>query len=170
MTEQIPLSELLHREHLHTLSVASELEARADDKRAGPIDTADAGGRAQLEALVRVVEVDIGRHYRFEEEVLFPRLVAAGLGPMIDVLIMEHDAVREIAGPLHEAAEAALAEGFSPAGWRAFRNGVFDFVNSVSFHIQKEELGVVRQLQTVLGADADGELGALYASFDPNSG
>jgi hemerythrin-like domain-containing protein len=168
MTEQAPLSQLLHREHLHTLSVASDLEARADDKRAGPLDRADPGERALLEALVHVAEVDIGKHYRFEEQVLFPRLVAAGLGPMVDVLVMEHDAVREIAGPLREAAEAALAEGFSPASWRAFRDGVFDFVNSVSFHIQKEELGVVRQLQTVLGADADRELGALYASFDPS--
>ncbi len=166
MIEHTLLSQLLHREHLHTLTVASDLEARAEDKRAGPIDIADPDGRAQLEALIHVAEVDIGKHYRFEEEVLFPRLVAAGLGPMVDVLIVEHEAVRVIAGPLRDAAEAALRAGFTSDGWRAFREGVFDLVASVSFHIQKEELGVIRQLATVLGAEADRELGALYASFD----
>jgi hemerythrin-like domain-containing protein len=159
------LSDLLHREHLHTLAVAGELEARVDDRRAGPIDIADPEDRARLEALIRVAEEDIHKHYRFEEEVLFPRLAAAGLGPMVDVLIMEHDAVRAIAGPLRASAEAALRDGFTPSSWRAFREGIFDLVNSVSFHIQKEELGVIRQLETVLGAYANRELGALYASF-----
>jgi hypothetical protein len=165
MTEPATISELLHREHLHTLAVAGDLEARAENRRAGPIDVAEPQDRARLEALVAVVDGDVLKHYRFEEEVLFPRLVAAGLGPMVDVLVMEHDAVRAIALPLRTAAETALREGFTPGGWPPFRDGLFDLVNSVSFHIQKEELGVIRQLQTVLGADAERELGALYAGL-----
>jgi hemerythrin-like domain-containing protein len=136
-----------------------------DDRRAGPIKIGDDGDRSQLQALIRIADVDIGRHYRFEEEVLFPKLAAAGLGPMIEVLVMEHDAVRAIVGPLRATAEGALAEGFTQETWATFREGVFDLINSVSFHIQKEELGVIRQLATVLGADADRELGRLYASF-----
>lgn len=164
MSHDALLSELLHREHLETLAVAGELEARVDDRRAGPIKIGD-DDRSQLQALIRIADVDIGRHYRFEEEVLFPKLAAAGLGPMIEVLVMEHDAVRAIVGPLRAAAEAALAVGFTQETWATFREGVFDLINSVSFHIQKEELGVIRQLATVLGADADRELGRLYASF-----
>jgi hemerythrin-like domain-containing protein len=159
------LSELLHREHLETLAVAGELEARVDDRRAGPIDIGDGADRAQLQALIRIAEVDIGRHYRFEEEVLFPKLAAAGLGPMVEVLVMEHDAVRAIVAPLQATAEAALADGFTKQTWSMFREGVFDLINSVSFHIQKEELGVIRQLATVLGVDADRDLGELYATF-----
>jgi hemerythrin-like domain-containing protein len=165
MSEGALLSELLHCEHLETLAVAGELEARVDNRRAGPIDVGDDADRAQLQALIRIAGVDIDRHYRFEEEVLFPRLVAAGLGPMVDVLVMEHDAVRAIVGPLRATAETALSAGFTNATWSTFREGVFDLINSVSFHIQKEELGVIRQLATVLGADADRELGKLYASF-----
>lgn len=165
MTEEAPLSDLLHREHMQTLAVAGDLEARVEDKRAGPIDIAEAEDRARLEALVRVADVDIDRHYRFEEEVLFPRLVAAGLGPVVDVLVMEHEAVRVIAGPLRSTAETALCQGFTPAGWRGFREGICDLVASVSFHIQKEELAIIRQLDTVLGADANRELGRLYAKF-----
>lgn len=165
MSEEALLSELLHREHLETLAVAGDLEARVEDRRAGPLDPADAGDRRRLEDLIRVARADIDRHYRFEEEVLFPRLAAAGLGPMVEVLVMEHDAVRAISGPLRAAAEAALDEGFTTTSWSAFREAVFDLVNSVSFHIQKEELGVIRQLATVLGAEADRELGRLYATF-----
>lgn len=165
MTQDPLLSDLLHREHLDTLAVAGDLEARADDRRAGPIDIAEPEDRARLEALIRIADADIDRHYRFEEEVLFPRLVAAGLGPMVDVLLMEHDAVRAISGPLRATAAAALRDGFSKDTWASFREGVFDLVNSVSFHIQKEELGVIRQLETVLGADANRELGRLYARY-----
>lgn len=165
MSEGALLSELLHREHLETLAVAGELEARVDNRRAGPIDVGDDADRAQLQALIRIADADIDRHYRFEEELLFPRLVAAGLGPMVDVLVMEHDAVRAIVGPLRASAETALGDGFTKETWSTFREGVFDLINSVSFHIQKEELGVIRQLATVLGADADRELGRLYASF-----
>jgi hemerythrin-like domain-containing protein len=165
MSKDALLSELLHREHLETLAVAGELEARVDNRRAGPIDVGDDADRAQLQALIRIAEADIDRHYRFEEELLFPRLVAAGLGPMVDVLVMEHDAVRAIVGPLRAGAETALSDGFTKETWSTFREGVFDLINSVSFHIQKEELGVIRQLATVLGADADRELGRLYASF-----
>lgn len=165
MSEEALLSELLHREHLETLAVAGDLEARVEDRRAGPLDPADVGDRRRLEDLIGVARADIDRHYRFEEEVLFPRLAAAGLGPMVEVLVMEHDAVRAISGPLRAAAEAALDEGFTRTSWGAFREAVFDLVNSVSFHIQKEELGVIRQLATVLGAEADRELGRLYATF-----
>lgn len=165
MSEGALLSELLHCEHLDTLAVAGDLEARVDTRRAGPIDVGDDADRAQLQALIRIADADIDRHYRFEEEVLFPRLVAAGLGPMVDVLVMEHDAVRAIVGPLRAAAATALGDGFTKETWSRFREGVFDLINSVSFHIQKEELGVIRQLATVLGADADRELGRLYASY-----
>jgi iron-sulfur cluster repair protein YtfE (RIC family) len=165
MSTPAAISELLHREHLHTLAVAGDLEARAENRRAGPIDVAQPRDRARLEALVAVIDEDVLRHYRFEEEVLFPRLVEAGLGPMVDVLVMEHDAVRAIALPLRAAADAALAGAFTAESWQPFRDGLFDLVNSVSFHIQKEELGVIRQLRTVLGADAERELGTLYAGF-----
>ncbi|MCU0893083.1 MAG: hemerythrin domain-containing protein [Rhodospirillales bacterium] len=165
MSHDALLSQLLHREHLETLAVAGELEARVDDRRAGPINVGDEADRAQLQALIHMAEADIGRHYRFEEEVLFPKLAAAGLGPMVEVLVMEHDSVRAIVVPLRTTAEAALADGFTKATWSTFRDGVFDLINSVSFHIQKEELGVIRQLATVLGVDADRDLGRLYATF-----
>jgi hemerythrin-like domain-containing protein len=165
MSHDALLSQLLHREHLETLAVAGELEARVDDRRAGPINVGDEADRAQLQALIHMAEADIGRHYRFEEEVLFPKLAAAGLGPMVEVLVMEHDSVRAIVVPLRATAEAALADGFTKATWSTFRDGVFDLINSVSFHIQKEELGVIRQLATVLGVDADRDLGRLYATF-----
>jgi hemerythrin-like domain-containing protein len=165
MSHDALLSQLLHREHLETLAVAGELEARVDDRRAGPINVGDEADRAQLQALIHMAEADIGRHYRFEEEVLFRKLAAAGLGPMVEVLVMEHDSVRAIVVPLRASAEAALADGFTKATWSTFRDGVFDLINSVSFHIQKEELGVIRQLATVLGVDADRDLGRLYATF-----
>ena len=165
MTDCLPLDAMLHQEHLTTLAVVNDLETRISIGGGRPIDPADAQDRFRLQDLIAMVERDIFRHYRFEEEVLFPRLAAAGLHPMTDMLIHEHDGVRAMADDLRALAVAALDRGFDAAGWRAFRDLAADFAASVTFHIQKEEMGVVRQVGMVLGAEANRELGKVYAGF-----
>jgi hemerythrin-like domain-containing protein len=112
-----------------------------------------------------MIDDDLFRHYRFEEEIVFPRLAEVGLSPITDMLSMEHETIRGLADGLRSAAIVALESGFTSASWSEFRDGVMDLVHSVNFHIQKEEMGVIRQLDMVLGAGVDRELGVLYAAF-----
>lgn len=165
MTNAPTLSGLLHREHLHTLEVINDMEMRAVGSRTRPIDTSDADERFRLQAFIAMVDDDLFRHYRFEEDVLFPRLAEGGLAPITEILTAEHDAVRAIAERLRASAVAALAGGFTADAWRAFRDDVMDLVHSVSFHIQKEEMGVIRQLEMVLGSEGERELAARYGAF-----
>lgn len=165
MTQASSLTKLLHEDHLRTLAVINDLETRVTGPRSRPINTTDAQDRVRLQEFVGMIEAAILRHYRFEEEVLFPQLAGAGFQPITDMLAYEHDTVRSLAGALRDVAATALAEGFTPATWSEFGDGVADLMHSVSFHIQKEEMGVIRQLDMVLGTDADRQLGARYVDF-----
>lgn len=162
MTDIAALGHLLHQEHLHTLAVLNDVETRLAGARGRPFDVNDPRDRSCLDAFVAMIERDIVMHYRFEEEVLFPRLDEVGLGSITALLVQEHDAVRSMTDVLHTTLDDAFARGFGAATWTCFREGVMDLVHSVSFHIQKEEMGVIRQMAIVLGDEADRELGALY--------
>jgi hemerythrin-like domain-containing protein len=162
MTNSAALSDLLHQEHLHTLAVLNDMEDLVSDTRARPLDVNDRHDRSRLKAFMGMIEQDILKHYRFEEDVLFPRLDEVGLAPITQMLAQEHDAVRSMTDALQSTAEAAFDGGFDATTWKDFRDGVMDLVYSVSFHIQKEEMGVIRQLAAALGDDADVELGRRY--------
>jgi hemerythrin-like domain-containing protein len=159
------LAAVLHREHLQTLEAINALEARlfgADGDR--PVDITIAEDRQLLQTLIRVVDHDITCHFQFEEAELFPLLTAAGIGDIVDMLVQEHEAVRPIALQLRELAEQALGSGFTDDRWSEFRDTAMDLMHSVMFHIQKEEMGVIRRLGFLLDAETTRRLGRAYAA------
>lgn len=164
MTDTATLSDLLHQEHLHTLSVLNDVETQVASARRRPLDVNDPQDRSCLNVLMAMIERDILKHYHFEEEFLFPRLEEMGLGSITEMLVQEHDAVRSMTDTLQPIMSGAFESGFDAITWKCFRDGIMDLVHSVSFHIQKEEMGVIRQVTVVLGDEADRQLGALYAA------
>lgn len=161
-TDNAALSDLLHREHVHTLSVLDYMETRLADARSRPFDVNDLRDRACLDALMAMIDHDILKHYRFEEEVLFPRMDDVGLGSITGMLLQEHDAVRSMTDALQSLTGHAIEHGFSATAWQQFRDGVMDLIHSVGFHIQKEEMGVIRPMAIAFGDEVDRELGSLY--------
>jgi hemerythrin-like domain-containing protein len=165
MTGTAGIAAVLHAEHQHALAVLGTVEELVEAQRQRPLDPAQPRHRTALDALIAVIDRDLLRHYRFEEQVLFPRLAAVGLCPVTDMLTLEHDSVRAIAAELREVLLAAMAQGFSPDSWDAFRSLVEDLTFSATFHIQKEETGVIRPLALLLGADENEALGEAYQGF-----
>jgi iron-sulfur cluster repair protein YtfE (RIC family) len=88
-----------HRANLELLGRAERVYARPDDPEARPL----AG------QLVRHLEHEIGRHFGFEEEQLFPRMADAGDGDLAEMLREEHDTIRAVADELLPLARAAAA-------------------------------------------------------------
>jgi hemerythrin-like domain-containing protein len=162
------IGETLHLEHLHTLAFTNALEARVSDRNR-PLNPADAADAALIDDLIAVVDADIHRHFQFEEEVLFPRVNDAGLSEVTAMLVEEHDMIRTMADELRSLALSARNAGPDPAQWAEFRGVAMDFIHAEMFHIQKEEMGVIRSLSVILSADATRELAAQYAALNSDA-
>lgn len=160
------VARMLHQEHLDTLAAMNTLEEMIHfESRDRPLDLSRETARQQLGKLIAAIDHDIDRHFRFEEQNLFPALDQAGFGDMTAMLLQEHDAIRPLAERLRSLAAHALQDGFEQATWREFRETGMDLVPSVMFHIQKEEMGVIRRLDVLLDAATDKKLADLHAEL-----
>ena len=98
---------------IRQVSRALDDEHRANLELLGKVESACVRGDLRdptlLGALVRQLEVDITRHFDFEEQALFPRLAEAGDGDMAALLAEEHAAIRMVAEEVMPLARAAVA-------------------------------------------------------------
>lgn len=156
-------SHALHADHLANLQLLGRAEqAFVRAPRAA------AGGEAELLSLlallVRHLEHDIDRHFVFEEQELFPRLIEAGDGGIAGLLTEEHEAIRAVAAELLPLARAAPAAGLDVAGWEALKRGVLELVERLVSHIQKEEMALLPLLDDLLDDETDRQLAFAYAA------
>jgi hemerythrin-like domain-containing protein len=114
--------------------------------------------------LVRALERDIDRHFRFEEESLFPRMAEAGDEEMAGLLVEEHQSIREVAAELLPLARQGIAGTLDAAGWSRLRLCALELVERQVAHIQKETMALLPLLDDVLDDDTDRELAFAYAS------
>lgn len=167
MAEETQTGEILHRDHLRTLETMNTLEQRImGPGRARPLALDDADDQALLAAIVAMLDEDIDRHFAFEEQVLFPELEKKHAGEVTRALVQEHDAVRTLAAVLRDITERARRQTLDATAWGEFRYAAMDLVPSVLFHIQKEEMTVIRQLRVLLPPEIDTELAKRYNGFE----
>lgn len=143
-----------HREHL-------ELLGRVER---GVLRGADAELPALAGPLVRQLEQEVGHHFGFEEEQLFPRMSEAGDGDLAELLAEEHESIRAVAAELLPLARAAAGSGLDPAQWPAFRRLALELVERMVAHIQKETMALLPLIDDLLDEDIDRELTFTYAS------
>lgn len=126
------------------------------------------GGRdAELTALARPllaqIDSDVEKHFRFEEEELFPRLRDAGDDDIATLLADEHEDIRALSTELRPLLQA-LAEGGLAAGQRAdLKRLGLELIERMVAHIQKETMGLLPMLEDLLDDDTDRELALAYA-------
>ncbi|MFT3766666.1 MAG: hemerythrin domain-containing protein [Minicystis sp.] len=77
---------------------AREMASRlADTARSSP-----AAAAAERDSLLAFLRGPVERHFRYEEEMIFPHLEEHDLGPEVQVAIKQHDSVRQMAQQLAE--------------------------------------------------------------------
>lgn len=157
------IGEALHAEHQSTIAALDGLE-RLTDRRSPP-DSADPAVRQALEAVAAALEDDVARHFGFEEEHLFPRLAQAGADFMVDMLSGEHDDIRPLALHVRDGCRRLLDGGLSEPEWREFQGTAQDLIERETFHIQKEEMGLLAALSQILDRDTDADLAARHAAL-----
>ena len=144
MSYQTQVSRVLDDEHRANLELLARVE-HAFSRSPGAGDEADTQLAQLAAAFGRYLAQDVGRHFEFEEQELFPR-------------------IREVARELAPLAQAAAAGTLDAAGWRTLRSGALEMVERQVAHIQKETMALLPLLDDLLDEDDDRELAFAYAS------
>lgn len=152
------VSRILDDEHRGNLALLGKVEVAFSRATRFTPDLGNLIGQ-----LVRALEHDIDRHFRFEEESLFPRMSDAGDGEMAALLVEEHEAIREVAAELLPLARLAAQGTIDEAGWSKLRLTGLELVERQVAHIQKETMALLPLLDDVLDDETDRELAFAYA-------
>jgi len=155
----------LYEEHAATLQLLARVE-RVFTGRAGayPPAAGDTGWPAFARTLLSAIEVEVARHFEFEERDLFPRLEEAGDGDLVALLNEEHDTIRAAAQPLAGLLRQALGDGLQPQQWQAMKTLALEFSERLGSHAQKEDGAFLPVLENLLDEDTDRELFGNYAA------
>jgi hypothetical protein len=155
----------LYEEHVATLQLLARVE-RVFSGRAGAYPPAadDSAWPAFARTLLIAIEVEVARHFEFEERDLFPRLEQAGDGDLAALLNEEHATIRAVAQPLAALLRQALGEGLQPQQWQAMRTLALEFSERLGSHAQKEDGALLPLLENLLDEDTDRDLFGNYAA------
>jgi len=163
MSYQTQVSRVLDDEHRANLELLARVE-HAFSRPPAPGDGVDSQLAQLAGAFGRYLAQDIGRHFEFEEQQLFPRLAEAGDGSIAALMREEHEAIREVAGELLPLAREAAQGVVDEEAWDRLRLGTLELIERQVSHIQKETMAVLPLLDDLLDPDTDGELALEYAA------
>ncbi len=155
----------LYQEHAASLQLLARVE-RVFTGRAGayPPAAGDTEWTAFARALLTAIEVEVARHFEFEERDLFPLLEEAGDGDLAALLNEEHATIRTVAQPLAALLRQALAGGLPPLQWQTLKTLALEFSERLGSHAQKEDGALLPVLENLLDEDTDRELFGAYAA------
>lgn len=158
---------LLHEDHVNTLAALENLEELLRKKSPKKVpEGSDPDLRAVLTEIRGVTCREVGRHFGFEEEHLFPVLTQAGQIGMVMLLKGEHEAILPVANALNTLANTLLeAWEVTPEQWQEFHALGSEMVERESFHIQKEEMGLLAAINALIDPDTDSRLAEIFRNL-----
>ena len=145
-----------HRRNLELLERAQRLVGGA------PASTPQV--QALLGEFARAMLMDIGRHFDFAEQALFPRIAEFGDGAIVALLEEEHASIREVAADVIPLARQVAAGHVDAESWDRLRMLVLELAERQVAHIQKETMALLPMLDDLLDPATDGELALEYAA------
>jgi hemerythrin-like domain-containing protein len=151
----------LHDEHLNAMGLLRRL--RAVLSRQGPARPPASGDHdfaALARDLIAAVSGEIGSHFRFEEDELFPMMAARGEGFIGELLAEEHLTILPVGARL---AELARQPDMALEAWAEFHRLGGELIERLGAHIEKEETGLMPLVEDLLDDETDARLGEAYA-------
>ncbi len=165
MDFQRQTSQRLYEEHVTTQQLLTRLEAVLSGRGAAyPPAAGDPGWAAFARNLLTAIEVEVARHFEFEERELFPRLEESGDGELALLLAEEHGTIREVAQALGALVRRSLAQPLEEREWQSLKTLGLEFSERLGSHAQKEDGALLPLLDNLLEEDTDRELFGAYAS------
>ncbi|MCX7891557.1 MAG: hemerythrin domain-containing protein [Burkholderiales bacterium] len=153
----------LHEEHMAVIDLLGRFQRALLAARDAPLAGGAAFQRLARE-LAHGLDFEVGAHFDFEEDELFPRLADAGEGDLVALLEEEHVVIRDVAATVRGLLARALAGSLDEAAWRALRTHGLELCERLTSHAEKEEGALLPALESLLDDDADREAFAAYAA------
>ena len=152
----------LHQEHDETFDLCARIERTLSARgRSAP-----AGGDETWRAFARRTERELDhavmRHFEFEERELFPLLEANSEGAIAQLLLEEHDQIRECAREFRSLLGLSCETALEPAQWTRLSALGAELAERLVGHAQKEEMALLPALDDLLADEQDSELFSGY--------
>jgi len=165
MEFQRQISRKLYEEHIAVIGLLERFgQALAGLKAQQQPAASDALWSVLLAQLGSALQHEITRHFALEEDQLFPLLHARGEGELAELLLEEHEAIREVAHPLLELVSRARLGELDGAGWRSLKANGLELVERLTSHAQKEQGALVPLVDEMLDERTDDALWNEYAN------
>jgi iron-sulfur cluster repair protein YtfE (RIC family) len=152
------VSQTLHDEHCSNVALMERLERIIAHHRHGPPDPADRAVAQLLSDLPASLEVEVRRHFAFEEERLFPYLAAVGAAAIGEHLTEDHAAIHPLGVRIAALARDAAARGFDAASWEEFCRSGRELCERMLAHVQKEEMALLPLVEDTMDAEIAAQL------------
>lgn len=152
----------LHEEHVNVLDLLNRF-GQALGRLTGAPPLGDPVWQSLLAQLATALQYEVTRHFGFEEHELFPRLHQDGQGELAELLLEEHETIRDVVRPLLVLIDRARREDLDGIGWQSLKISGLELVERLTSHAEKEELTLVPVLEDLLDEDTDRELWSAYA-------
>lgn len=159
---------LLHDDHRRTIDVLSRIDgflAATDDARIVAVDSAECS--AFLGDLSHLLADEIGSHFDFEEQAIFPMLEARGAYALIGMLAEDHARLRPLGRRVAALCALARRDGFEAETWLAFRAFAGDLAESLLRHLEVEETTMLAMIDRILDPTTDRAFAAAYRDRRP---
>ncbi|EME68987.1 hypothetical protein H261_15772 [Paramagnetospirillum caucaseum] len=151
---------LLHQAHMTTIEALQSLDELLGSHKKAPAKD-DLLGR-KLKQLARILKSEVENHFGFEENHLFKVFVEQGETGIVTMLTHEHRSILPLALQVADLAVAAAESGFTDATWTEFKDAGAELVEREIFHIQKEEMGLLAAIASLVDPEMDEELANIY--------
>ena len=157
MSSQV--SRMLDDEHAANVALLCQLQLATS--RCASFDAAH---RPLMAQVARLLDQEVGRHFGFEEEQLFPRLRESGDGGLAELLQEEHESIRAVGRDLLPLARAAAGGTIDEAGWDRLRPLALALAERLTAHIDKETQALLPLVDDLLEEETDRELAFAYSA------
>jgi hemerythrin-like domain-containing protein len=154
-------SRKLDQEHRDSLAMLDRFGRTVAGVPPGSVP--DEGFASIAKTVARAVAGEVGHHFRFEEEQLFPRLAGAGEGDLVDLLLEEHRTINRTAADLLPLLFSASTGRLDAARFAQLRPLALEFAERLEAHIHKETAALLPAVDAVLDDDTDREIALAYA-------
>jgi hemerythrin-like domain-containing protein len=151
-------SRQLHEEHLHVIGLLDRLAQVATRLGGAPPAPGDPLWSQLLAQLAGTLQHEVTRHFDLEEQKLFPLLREHGHGDLADLLLEEHQMIRQVARPLLDVVARARAGSLDAAGWKSLRLLALELVDRLGSHARMEEDALVPVVEEILDDNTDLEI------------
>jgi hemerythrin-like domain-containing protein len=152
----------LHQEHEETFDLCTRIERTlAAHGRSAPA-AGDETWKAFARRMDRELDHGVMRHFEFEERELFPLLEANSEGAIAQLLLEEHDQIRECAREFRVLLGSSCETGIDQAQWTRLSALGAELAERLVGHAQKEDMALLPALDDILADEQDNELFSGY--------